>query len=96
MLTYLEKCNKTVLYPIELGTYNVKIGLGYAALIVYQNDLGKTIAELLDINDGTFKIEIANPDTDAIIIAPSTEPTYADHSYIWVTNSSKIAAILKK
>ena len=55
MLTYLEKCNKTVLYPIELGTYNVKI-----------------------------------------IIAPSTEPTYADHSYIWVTNSSKIAAILKK
>ena len=35
MLTYLEKCNKTVLYPIKLGTYNVKIGLGYAALIVY-------------------------------------------------------------
>ena len=60
MLTYLEKCNKTVLYPIELGTYNVKIGLGHAALIVYQNDLGKTIAELLDINDGTFKIEITN------------------------------------
>ena len=85
-----------MLYSIELGTYNVKIGLGYAALIVYQNDLGKTIAELLDINDGTFKIEIANPDTDAIIIAPSTEPTYADHSYIWVTNSSKIAATLKK
>lgn len=85
-----------MLYPIELGTYNVKIGLGYAALIVYQNDLDKTIAELLDINDGTFKIEIANPDTDAIIIAPSTEPTYADHSYIWVTNSSKIAATLKK
>lgn len=84
------------MYPIELGTYNVKIGLGYAALIVYQNDLGKIIAELLDINDGTFKIEIANPDTDAIIIAPSTEPTYADHSYIWVTNSSKIATILKK
>lgn len=96
MLTYLEKFNKSVLYPIELGTYNVKIGLGYAALIVYQNDLGKTIAELLDINDGTFKVEIANPDTDAIIIAPSTEPTYADHSYIWVTNSSKIAATLKK
>lgn len=96
MLTYLEKCNKTVLYPIELGTYNVKIGLGHAALIVYQNDLGKVIAELIDVNDTTFKIELANPDTDAIIIGPSTEPTFADHSYIWVTDSSKIATILKK
>lgn len=96
MLTYLEKCNKTVLYPIELGTYNIKIGLGHAALIIYQNDLGKVIAELIDVNDATVKMELANPDTDAIIIGPSTEPTYADHSYIWVTDSSKIAAILKK
>lgn len=96
MLTYLEKCNKTVLYPIELGTYNVKIGLGHAALIVYHNDLGKVIAELIDVNDATVKMELANPDTDAVIIGPSTEPTYADHSYIWVTDSSKIAAILKK
>lgn len=96
MLTYLEKCNKTVLYPIELGTYNVKIGLGYAALIVYQDDLGRVVAELIDVNDGTFKMEIADPDSAAIIIAPSTEPAYADHSYIWVTNGSKIAATLKK
>lgn len=96
MLTYLEKCNKTVLYPIELGTYNVKIGLGYAALIVYQDDLGRVVAELIDINDGTFKMEIADPDNSALIIAPSTEPTYADHSYVWVTNGSKIASTLKK
>lgn len=96
MLTYLEKCNKTVLYPIELGTYNVKIGLGYAALIVYQNEVGKVLAELIDVNDGTIKMEIADPDTSAIIIGPSTEPTYADHSYMWVTSGNKIAATLKK
>ena len=96
MLTYLEKCNKTVLYPIELGTYNVKIGLGYAVLIVYQDDLGRVVAELIDVNDGTFKMEVADPDSSALIIAPSTEPTYADHSYIWVTSGSKIASILKK
>ena len=96
MLTYLEKCNKTVLYPIELGTYNVKIGLGYTALIVYQNEVGTVLAELLDVNDGTFKMEIADPDASAIIIAPSTEPTYADHSYMWVTSGNKIASILKK
>lgn len=96
MLTYLEKCNKTVLYPIELGTYNVKIGLGHAALIVYQNDLGKVIAELIDVNDTTFKIELANPDTDAIIIEPSKEPAYADHSYVWVVSGSKIGITLKK
>lgn len=85
-----------MLYPIELGTYNVKIGLGYAALIVYQDDLGRVVAELIDINDGTFKMEIADPDNSALIIAPSTEPTYADHSYVWVTNGSKIASTLKK
>ena len=96
MLTYLEKCNKTVLYPIELGTYNVKIGLGHAALIVYQNDLGKVIAELIDVNDATVKMELANPDTDAVIIGPSAEPTYADHSYVWVVSGNKIATILKK
>ena len=96
MLSYLEKCNKTILYPIELGTYNVKIGLGHAALIVYQNDLGKVIAELIDVNDATVKTELANPDTDAVIIGPSAEPTYADHSYIWVVSGNKIASILKK
>ena len=96
MLTYLEKCNKTVLYPIELGTYNIKIGLGHAVLIIYQNDLGKVVAELIDVNDATVKMELANPDTDAVIIGPSTEPTYADHSYVWVVNGNKIAATLKK
>lgn len=96
MLTYLEKFNKSVLYPIELGTYNVKIGMGHAVLIVYQDDLGRVVAELIDVNDGTFKMEIADPDSAALIIAPSTEPTYADHSYVWVTNGSKIAATLKK
>lgn len=96
MLTYLEKFNKSVLYPIELGTYNVKIGMAHAVLIVYQDDLGRVVAELIDINDGTFKMEIADPDSSALIIAPSTEPTYADHSYVWVTSGSKIAAILKK
>lgn len=96
MLTYLEKCNKTVLYPIELGTYNVKIGLGHAALIVYQNDLGKIVAELIDVNDVTVKIELANPDTDAIIIEPSKEPVYADHSYVWVVSGNKIGIILRK
>lgn len=85
-----------MLYPIELGTYNVKIGLGYAVLIVYQDDLGRVVAELIDVNDGTFKMEVADPDSSALIIAPSTEPTYADHSYIWVTSGSKIASILKK
>lgn len=96
MLTYLEKCNKTVLYPIELGTYNIKIGLGHAALIVYQNDLGKVIAELIDVNDATVKMELANPDTDAVIIGPSTEPTYADHSYVWVVSGNKIGITLRK
>lgn len=96
MLTYLERNSKTVLYPIELGTYNVKIGLGHAVLIVYQNEVGNVLAELIDVNGGTFKMEIADPDTSAIIIAPSTEPTYADHSYMWVTSGNKIAATLKK
>lgn len=96
MLTYLEKCNKTVLYPIELGTYNVKIGLGHAVLIIYQNDLGKVVVELIDVNDATVKMELANPDTDAVIVGPSTEPTYADHSYVWVVSGNKIATTLKK